>query len=161
MGKEAILITFCFSAAKERAYSPNATNCVVYFDDLYGCIISLESNPHAGSKTFFESLSLKKYPEFGKQHGSYLGISTFALIKDDKEQYKASLKSMLEKSIDVLSLLTEWQKEKLKNAGIYSIEDLHSETEENLIESIYGVGPVQARIMKNAATAELLEYLSG
>ncbi|QWF69608.1 hypothetical protein KEF85_09460 [Methylomonas paludis] len=68
---------------------------------------------------------------------------------------------MLEKPIDVLSLLTEWQKGKLKNAGIYTIEDLHSKSEENLIESIYNVGPVRARIIKNAATAELLEYLSG
>jgi len=131
------------------------------YEVKYGCIISLESNPHAESKRFFESLSLKKHPEFGKQHSSYLGINTLAFIKDDKEQYKASLKSMLEKPIDVLSLLTVWQKEKLKNAGIYTIEDLHSKTEENLIESIYSVGPARARIMKNAATAELLEYLSG
>jgi len=131
------------------------------YEVKYGCIISLESSPHAESKRFYESLSLKKHPEFGKQHGAYSGISTFSLLKDDNEQYKASLQSMLEKPIDVLSLLTEWQKGKLKQAGIISIEDLHSKTEDNLIESIYNVGPVRARIMKNAATAELLEYLSG
>jgi len=63
---------------------------------------------------------------------------------------------MLEKPIDVLSLLTEWQKGKLKNAGIYTIEDLHLKTEENLIESIYNVGPARARIMKNAAYCRII-----
>ena len=68
---------------------------------------------------------------------------------------------MLAKSIDVLDLLTTWQKNKLKHAGINTIEELHSKTEESLIDNIYNVGPVRARLMKNAATAELLEYLSG
>lgn len=131
------------------------------YEVKYGCIISLESNPHAESKKFYESLSLKKYPEFGKQHSAYSGISNFTLLKDDNDQYKASLQSMLNKPIDVLTLLTNWQKGKLKNAGINTIEELHSKTESNLIESIYNVGPVRARLMKNAATAELLEYLSG
>jgi len=76
-------------------------------------------------------------------------------------QYKESLKSLLKKPIDVLALLTDWQKGKLKSAGIYTIEDLHKNTEESLIENIYGVGPARARLMKNAATAELLEYISG
>ncbi|WP_271911084.1 hypothetical protein [Vreelandella alkaliphila] len=131
------------------------------YEVKYGCILSLEAKPHAESKHFYESLSTKKHPEFGKQHPSYTGIVGFSLVKTDDDQYKASLKSMLEKPIDVLSLLTDWQKEKLKGAGILTIEDLHSKSEANLIESIYSVGPVRARLMKNAATAELLEYLSG
>ena len=131
------------------------------YEVKYGCIISLESNPHGESKRFFESLSVKKYPEFGKQHSAYSEISNFTLLKDDNDRYQASLQSMLDKPIDVLSLLTDWQKGKLKSAGINTIEDLHSKTEANLIESIYNVGPVRARLMKNAATAELLEYLSG
>jgi predicted RecB family nuclease len=68
---------------------------------------------------------------------------------------------MLGKSIDVLGLLTGWQRIKLKGAGINTIEELHSKTEESLIESIYNVGPHRARLMKNAANAELLEYISG
>ncbi len=68
---------------------------------------------------------------------------------------------MLKKSIDVLQLLTQWQKDKLRQFGINTIEELHQNTEENLIEKIYNVGPVRARLIKNAATAELLEYLSG
>lgn len=132
----------------------------VRYEVKYGCIISLETSPHSDSKSFFESLSIKKHPEFGKQHPSYSNILNFSLIKNE-EQYKVSLKSMLEKPIDVLELLTNWQKIKLKSAGINTIEDLHSKTEADLIQNIYNVGPVRARLMKNAATAELLEYLSG
>ena len=133
----------------------------VRYEVKFGCILSLEANPHSESKHFYESLSVKKHPEFGKQHPSYSGITEFSLGKSDEDQYKASLKSMLEKPIDVLELLTDWQKDKLKGAGILSIEDLHSKSEESLIDSIYNVGPARARLMKNAATAELLEYLSG
>ena len=82
-------------------------------------------------------------------------------LEQDDKQYKKSLKNMLEKPIDVLGLLTSWQKGKLKSAGINTIDELHSRTEENLIDNIYNVGPARARLMKNAATAELLEYLSG
>ena len=83
------------------------------------------------------------------------------LDSDDEQQYEESLKSLLHKPISVLVGLTNWQKGGLTGAGISTIEDLHSKSEENLIEEIYGVGPARARIMKNAATAELLEYISG
>ncbi|MFQ1773067.1 hypothetical protein ACK37C_19990 [Aeromonas veronii] len=131
------------------------------YEVKYGCLISLESNPHSESAEFFKNLSIKKFPEFGKNHPSYSGHESIVNIKADEQQYKKSLHSMLSKPIDVLDLLTSWQKEKLKAAGIYTIEQLHSNTEENLIEKIYNVGPARARLMKNAATAELLEYISG
>ena len=131
------------------------------YEVKYGCVISLESNPHNESSEFFKNLSIKKFPEFGKNHNSYAGHENIVNIKADDQQYDKSLKSMLNKKIDVLSLLTDWQKERLKIAGIETIEQLHSNTEENLIAKIYNVGPTRARLMKNAATAELLEYLSG
>lgn len=131
------------------------------FEVKYGCIISLEANPHGESSDFYKNLSIKKFIEFGKNHSSYFGYENIVNIKDDNQQYEKSLKSMLNKSIDVLGLLTTWQKEKLKLAGIQTIEQLHNNTEENLIEKIYNVGPARARLMKNAATAELLEYISG
>ena len=130
------------------------------YEIKYGCMISLEGSPHSESPEFYKNLSIKKFPEFGKNHGSYSG-SEGLLQTDDERQYGESLRSLLEKSIDVLVLLTTWQKEKLKSAGINTIEDLHKNTEESLIEKIYGVGPARARLMKNASTAELLEYISG
>ncbi len=131
------------------------------YEVKYGCIISLEGNPHNESEDFYKNLSIKKYPEFGKNHGAYLEARSILDINNKEVQYEESLKSMLGKPIDVLGLLTNWQKSKLKAAGIETIEELHDNTEENLIEKIYNVGPVRARLMKNAATAELLEYLSG
>ncbi|EPN3068588.1 hypothetical protein [Vibrio parahaemolyticus] len=130
------------------------------YEIKYGCVISLESNPHAESSNFYKNLLLSKYPEFGKNHPSYSG-SEDVLHIDDEQQYEASLQSMLKKPIDVLVLLTQWQKGKLKEAGIHTIEQLHKMTEDTLIESIYNVGPARARLMKNAAAAELLEYISG
>ncbi|OLF39711.1 hypothetical protein, partial [Psychrobacter sp. Rd 27.2] len=126
------------------------------YEVKYGCVISLESNPHSESGDFYKNLSIKKFPEFGKNHASYANSEKIIDIDNDEQQYDKSLKSMLDKTIDVLSLLTNWQKEKLKAAGIHTIEQLHSNTEENLIEKIYNVGPARARLMKNAATAELL-----
>lgn len=131
------------------------------YEVKYGCVISLESSPHNESGEFYRNLSIKKFPEFGKNHNSYAGYEDIVNIKTDGQQYEKSLQSMLCKSIDVLGLLTVWQKEKLKDAGIQTIEQLHSNTEESLIEKIYNVGPARARLMKNAATAELLEYISG
>lgn len=130
------------------------------YEIKYGCLLSLESNPHVESQEFYKNLSIKKFPEFGKNHISYSG-SEKLLKSDDEQQYEESLRSLLQKSIDVLVALTSWQKGKLKSAGIKTIEDLHNNSEESLIENIYGVGPARARTMKNAATAELLEYISG
>lgn len=130
------------------------------YEIKYGCILALESSPHSESQDLYKNLSLKKFPEFGKNHPAYSGCEKL-LKSNDEEQYEESLISLLKKPIDVLVGLTPWQKYKLKSAGIRSIEDLHNNSEESLIENIYGVGPVRARTMKNAATAELLEYISG
>ncbi|WP_198314499.1 hypothetical protein [Chitinibacter sp. GC72] len=133
----------------------------VRYEVKYGCIIALESNPHTESIDFYKSLSLKKFPEFGRTHAAYDDIKDISTKVINEISYKESLNSMLSKSIDVLEMLTDWQKSSLKKAGILTIEDLHSNTEESLIQKIYNVGTVRARLMKNAATAELLEYLSG
>lgn len=130
------------------------------YEIKYGCILALESSPHSESQDLYKNLSLKKFPEFGKNHPAYSGCEKL-LKSNDEEQYEESLISLLKKPIDVLVGLTPWQKGKLKSAGISTIEDLHNNSEESLIENIYGVGPVRARTMKNAATAELLEYISG
>lgn len=129
------------------------------YEIKYGCILSLESTPHAHSKDFYKNLAIKKFPEFGKNHPTYAGSEK--LLKKDEQQYEESLRSLLQKPIDVLVALTNWQKGKLKSVGINTIEQLHNNSEDSLIAKIYGVGPARARSMKNTATAELLEYISG
>jgi hypothetical protein len=131
------------------------------YEVKYGCIIALQSNPASESESFYNALSLKKFPEFGKNHLAYSSITELTDTVEDESNFKESLENMLGKPISVLQLLTTWQKEKLNEAGIITLEDLHANTETDLIEKIYNVGPVRARLIKNAANAELLEYLSG
>lgn len=131
------------------------------YEVKYGCILALVNNPHAESRDLYNSISLKKYPEFGKSHSVYLKIINLNSSIDDDVKFRLSVKNMLQKSISVLQLLTSWQIEKLQLAGINTVEDLYDKSEEDLIAKIYGVGPGRARLMKNAANAELLEYLSG
>jgi hypothetical protein len=131
------------------------------YEVKFGCILSLTSNPTAESRDFYESLSVKKYVEFGKSHQAYGSILELASAIDNDTNFKASVRSMLKKPIRVLSLLTAWQMGKLEESGIVSIEDLYNKTEADLFGTIYGVGPARARQIKNAVAAELLEYLSG
>ena len=131
------------------------------YEVKYGCVLALQANPTNDSKDLFDNLSIKKFPEFGKSHSAYDSIGNLRdAIKGDGN-YAESLQNLLKKPITVLELLTSWQKEKLNEAGVITLEDLYSKSEAELIEKIYQVGPVRARIMKNAANAELLEYLSG
>ncbi|MFD0751276.1 hypothetical protein ACFQZS_14090 [Mucilaginibacter calamicampi] len=131
------------------------------YEVKYGCLIALQSSPNNESDDFFNTLSIKKFPEFGKNHSSYLTISNLKNTIEDINTFRESLSNMLQKPISVLKLLTSWQKSKLNHAKIFNLEQLYSCTETELIAKIYNVGPVRARLMKNAATAELLEYLSG
>ncbi|MEO7909810.1 MAG: hypothetical protein ABIV47_09190 [Roseiflexaceae bacterium] len=63
------------------------------------------------------------------------------------------------KPIDVLDI-TEWQKERLKLLGLYTIGDVTRATEEKLQEAPL-VGEKRSRRMRNAAIAAVDEYLSG
>ena len=131
------------------------------YEVKFGCVIARQSSPTADAAFFFNSLSLKKFPEFGKNHNTYQSILELKSEIKEEEDFKESLNNMMCKPISVLQLLTSWQKEKLNEAGIETLLDLHNKTESELIEKIYNVGPVRARLIKNAANAELLEYLSG
>ena len=131
------------------------------YEVKYGCIISLFANPQLNSSDFLMKLSYKKFPEFGKNHQAYNDIKDYQIDFEKEEEYLSSLYHMLQKDIKVLTMLTEWQIGKLRSAGINTLEELNFKSESKLISEIYGVGPVRARIIKNAANAELLEYLSG
>lgn len=131
------------------------------YEVKYGCILALFRNPTNDSKKFYNSLIAKNFPEFGKNHVAYEEVKELNNTIEDESAFHESLRHMLQRPIEVLQLLTTWQRDKLKKVHINTIEELHQNTEENLIEKIYNVGPARARLIKNAATAELLEYLSG
>lgn len=131
------------------------------YEVKFGCVLAMFNNPNAESKELHTSLSINKYVEFGKSHSAYGSILELTNAIDDDASFRQSVKAMLEKSIRVLSLLTSWQMERLEASGIKTINDLYCKTESDLFERIDGVGPARARIIKNAVSAELLEYLSG
>ena len=131
------------------------------YEVKFGCILSMFNNPNTESKELYEGLSINKYIEFGKSHSTYTNILELTNAIDDDNSFQLSVKAMLTKSIRELSLLTTWQIDKLEDHKILTIEDLYNKTESDLFESIDGVGPARARIIKNAVSAELLEYLSG
>jgi DNA-binding Lrp family transcriptional regulator len=131
------------------------------YEVKYGCLLSLYANPHSESKEFLQSLSVKKYVEYGKSNSAYVSISELASAIEDDVKFQESVQDMMRKPISVLAMLSKWQIERLQQSNISSVEDLYRKTEADLIEEIYGVGPARARIIKNAVSAELLEYLSG
>lgn len=131
------------------------------FEVKYGCIIALDNNPTTISKDFFQNLNIAKFPEFGKNSPSYQGHESISLHSEGEINYSEALKSLLQKPIEVLSLLTPWQRRKLKGADVTTLEALLNKSEDELIADISQVGPHRARLMKNAASAEVLEYISG
>ncbi|MGP5546904.1 hypothetical protein [Psychrobacter alimentarius] len=130
------------------------------YEVKYGCIISLKSNPHSESKTFYNNITIRKFPEFGKNSPSYEGSENI-LIDNEDENYEKSLRSLLQKSIDVLGLLTVWQKGRLHSAEIHTIGELYQTTEDELIRNISGIGEARSRKIKNAVDSEIVEYISG
>jgi len=132
----------------------------VRYEVKYGCIIALQTTPTIESVEFFPKISIRLFTWFGKNHSIYNEISDLSNYIQNEKQYIESLDSMLKKPISVLSLTT-WQKGKLVGANILTIQDLYALDERDLISRIFNVGPARARIMMNAANAELLEYISG
>ena len=161
--KEALRLLTYTSVIRKTDASIRATRSELgaRYEVKYGCVLSLFANPHNESKDFYSALGVRKYVEYGKSNSAYTGIVELTAAIEDEDKFTESVQQMLAAPISVLSMLTQWQLDKLNTAGIQTVGDLHQKTESDLIERIYGVGPARARIIKNAVSAELLEYLSG
>jgi hypothetical protein len=122
--------------------------------------LSLDPNPQTYSGVLGRNLDIRRFNEFGANHPAYRSLPQQNLREVQDEEIAETVRKQLSQNINVLDL-TDWQKEKLKGVGLITIESLLSLDEDYLINNIYQVGPVRTRIMKNAAIAELLEYLSG
>jgi hypothetical protein len=130
------------------------------YEIKYGCVLALETDPLKYSLKLGQNLQIRRFNEFGKNHPAYQNLVQQDLKEEQDQTIAETVRNQLMQSIDVLDL-TNWQKDKLKGVGVNTIESLLAFNEEDLIEKIYNVGPVRARTIKNAAIAELLEYLSG
>jgi hypothetical protein len=130
------------------------------YEAKYGCIISLDPSPQAYSAILGRNLDIRRFNEFGANHSAYQTLSQKEFREVQDEEISRTVGKQLKQRIEVLDL-TNWQKEKLRGVGVTTIESLLSIDEDYLIQNIHQVNVVRARTMKNAATAELLEYLSG
>jgi len=130
------------------------------YEIKYGCLLALDPNPQKYSVVLGKNLDIRRFNEFGANHPAYQSLSQRELCEVQDEEIAKTVKQQLQQDIEVLDL-TDWQKEKLRSVGVTTIESLLSIDEEDLIRNIHGVRTVRARTMKNAAIAELLEYLSG
>lgn len=124
-----------------------------------GCLFALEAAPTSTGPEIVKNLSIKRFSEFGRDHSAYLDLQNAAPEYEEPDMLKI-LEEQLAKSIDCLDI-SNYQNEKLKEAGLDRIGDVLRAPEYLLIEKIAYVGEKRARRIKNAAGAAVLEYLSG
>lgn len=131
------------------------------YEVKYGVILAQISNPSKFSKDIIAGLQLDRFVEYGANSVHYADLMGIDMIIPDEKQLIHTLNQILQKSISELDL-TQWQKKKLiEEAGFLTIKQLIDATEYQLTTKLSMVGEIRARQMKNAATAEILEYISG
>ena len=122
-----------------------------------GCLFG-----HSGANanlafTIASNLTPKRMTEFGANHSSYADIVNKGILSQDKTGFV--LEKQLQKPINVLDL-SDWQRSKLEELGLLTVGDVLG-AEEAKLQTAYYVGPKRARLMRNAATTSVLEYLAG
>lgn len=130
------------------------------YEIKFGCLLTQYSSPTETSKEIIPNVQLDMFTEFGKNSPSFSTLPLEEFTDFTDTEFLNSLRIQLAKPITELDL-TDWQKEKLNSINILSIEELLESDEKYLIDNLEQVGPVRARLMKNSATAELLESISG
>lgn len=158
--KEALRILCYTGVLNEMEAGIRATRSEVgkrYMVNL-GCLFALDANPAAQAFEIAKALAPKRMTEYGANHPIYRGLVDSVAIKGDSDD-SGHLDRQLARGIDVLDL-TDWQKDKLRELGLQTVQQVLEATEAQLKLAKY-VGDVRARRMRNAAVASVLEYLSG
>lgn len=130
------------------------------YEVKFGCLLAQESSPTKISKSIIDNLKLDFFTEYGSKNIAYSDLSVNDLADFSNTEFLENLQYQLSKMVSSLDL-TEWQKRKLREIEIETVGELLNTEEDYLIEKLYNIGPVRARIIKNSATAELLESISG
>lgn len=127
----------------------------------YGVFLSQVNNPTSSSKDLISRLQINNFSEYGHNHPAYQDLIDTNIVIENDEMLVASINDILSKPISDLDL-SDWQKNKLVHeAKILTIKELIDTSEQELIDKLERVGVVRSRQMKNAAFAELLEFISG
>lgn len=130
------------------------------YEIKFGCLLSQYNAPTSNSKEIISNVQLEMFTEFGQNNPFFSTLPIGAIADFTDVEFLSSLKTQLKKPVSKLDL-TRWQKNKLNGIGINTLEELLESTEDYLKSKLHQVGPQRARTMKNSATAELLETISG
>lgn len=125
----------------------------------FGCILSLEASPTSAGMAIAKNLTLQRFTEYGMRNRLFQGLNIHIQQESDSDLI-AILHAQLTKSIGILDL-SEWQKNKLREHNLLTIQDVLDTSEADMQNMMRYVGEKRARKMRNVAVAELLEYLSG
>lgn len=123
-----------------------------------GCLFAQESQPTNTAFEIGKNLDPRRMTEFGANHSVYATLVSETLVPPG-DAVGDTLAAQLDKMVDVLDI-TPWQKDALHKLGFNTLGEVLSASEQQLQEAYY-VGEKRSRRMKNAATAAVLEYLSG
>ncbi|CAD5983479.1 hypothetical protein NO976_04340 (plasmid) [Planktothrix agardhii] len=124
-----------------------------------GCILALGQSKE-GSNKIIDNLDNYLLTEYGARSDHFNPLPEPINLESDSE-IQQIIDKLLQKSINELKNLTNWQKKRLTENNFNTIEDVLEVLEQEIIDKIHGVGEVKARRIQNAAIAEILEYLSG
>lgn len=122
-----------------------------------GILFAFEANPLQTAPDITRDLSLMRFTEFGANHSAYKSLINTEIVEPNMQEV---LVAQLQQTIDILDI-TEWQAERVKEAGLNTIGDLLRHTEEDLMGMVKRFGPARSRKVTNAAMTAVLEYLSG
>lgn len=124
-----------------------------------GCVLALENSPLQKSIETAKNLKLSRMTEYGMNNPLFQNLS-IDIEKESESALKEMLDRLLEESIDILDLSNR-QKEKLKEHNLITLKQVLDTTETQMVETMRYVGEKRARRIRNAAIAEILEYISG
>lgn len=158
--KEALRLLEYTGIVTEHSQGIKATRSEIgtRYQAHFGCLMALESSPVATGFDVAIRLSPRRFPEYGANFSAFDSLKN--VVPDFSElDGEGLLAEQLAKPIEVLDL-SVWQKEKLRELNLNTIQEVLRAGEEKLKEAYY-VGEKRARRMRNAALAASFEYLSG
>jgi hypothetical protein len=122
-----------------------------------GCMFAELDKPISDGLPIARNLSIKRLTEYGAKHPSYRPLQAHVKNYAEPNMF-AILQLRLEKSVASLDI-TEWQKGKLKDAGLTTVGHVLKTTVEEL-DTIKFFGVRRSSQVLNAAMSAVLEYLS-
>jgi len=123
-----------------------------------GCQLAMDADPLTYGQQVRQGLAASRSLEYGSMNPNFQPLDKFAMELAERAVNQAYIARLKDPSgrLD----LTRFQRKKLDELGLQTIDDVLTATESDFMRASY-VGPVRARQMRNAAVAAVLEYLTG